>query len=69
MQRGIKRVQKKSLTQLRRLAKLAASQVEILDKAENRDQEAINLAAKELAMYAAAIEYKIAVKKNKKFAY
>lgn len=69
MQRRIKRVQKKSLTQLRRLAKLAASQVEILDKAENRDQEAINLAAKELAMYAAAIEYKIAVKKNKKFAY
>lgn len=69
MQRGIKRVHKKSLTQLRRLAKLAASQVEILDKAENRDQEAINLAAKELAMYAAAIEYKIAVKKNKKFAY
>ena len=48
---------------------MAASQVEILDKAENRDQEAINLAAKELAMYAAAIEYKIAVKKNKKFAY
>ena len=69
MQRSLKRLHKKSLSDLRGLAKKAALQVTLLDEAENRNQEAIDLAAKELSMYAAAIEYKLAIKKNKKFAY
>jgi hypothetical protein len=69
MQRRISRIHKKSVTELRRLAKQAAVKVTLLDEAENRDQSAVDLAAKELALYASAIEYKLAIKKNKKFAY
>jgi hypothetical protein len=69
MQRRIKRVNKLSITELRRLAKQAAVKVTLLDEAENRQQEAVDLAAKELALYASAIEYKKAIKKNKKFSY
>lgn len=51
------------------MAKQAAVKVTLLDEAANRDQAAVDLAAKELALYASAIEYKLAIKKNKKFAY
>jgi hypothetical protein len=69
MQRRVKRVNKLSITELRRLAKQAAVKVTLLDEAENRKQDAVDLAAKELALYASAIEYKKAIKKNKKFSY
>jgi hypothetical protein len=51
------------------LAKQAAVKVTLLDEAANRDQAAVDLAAKELALYASAIEYRLAQKKNKKFGY
>ena len=57
------------MTELRGLAKKAALQVTILDEAENRDQKAVDLAAKELALYISAIDYKKSLKKNKKFSY
>lgn len=57
------------MTELRGLAKQAALKVELLDKAENRQQEAVDIAARELAMYVSAIDYKESKKKNKKFAY
>ena len=58
-----------SLTKLRGLAKQAAFKVEFLDIQEPRSQEAIDIAAKELAFVVSIIDYKVANKRNKKFAY
>lgn len=65
----LSKFKKLSLTKLRRLAREAASRVEFLDSREERDQEAVNIAARELAFFASVIEWKLANKRNKKFAY
>jgi len=65
----LNKIQKMSLTKLRGLAKQAAFKVEFLDIQEPRSQEAIDIAAKELAFVVSIIDYKVANKKNKKFAY
>jgi hypothetical protein len=66
---SLSKLQKLSLTKLRGLAKQAAFKVEFLDIQEPRSQEAIDIAAKELAYIVSIIDYKIANKRNKKFAY
>jgi len=65
----LSKIQKLSLTKLRGLARQAAFKVEFLDIQEPRSQEAIDIAAKELAFVVSIIDYKVANKKNKKFAY
>jgi hypothetical protein len=66
---SLSKLQKLSLTKLRGLVKQAAFKVEFLDIQEPRSQEAIDIAAKELAYIVSIIDYKIANKRNKKFAY
>lgn len=65
----LNKFKKLPLHKLRLLAREAASRVEFLDSRQDRDQEAVNIAARELAFFASVIEWKIANKKNKKFAY
>tara|TARA_B100000767_G_C19405664_1_gene385835 strand:+ start:223 stop:426 length:204 start_codon:yes stop_codon:yes gene_type:complete len=65
----LSKFQKLPLHKLRLLAREAASRVEFLDTRQERDQEAVNIAARELAFFASVIEWKLANKKNKKFAY
>lgn len=57
------------MTKLRGLAKEAALKVELLDNAKDRNQEAVDIAARELALYVSVIDYKKMQKKGKKFAY
>ena len=66
---SLNKLQKLSLTKLRGLAKQAAFKVEFLDMQEPRNQDSIDIAAKELAYLVSIIDYKIVNKKNKKFAY
>lgn len=66
-----KKLEKKPLNELRRLANEAASLVSVLDadKTETRNQEAIDQTAKYLAYVVSVIDMKLAKKKNKKYSY
>lgn len=66
-----KKLDKKPLNELRRLANEAASLVAVLDadKTETRNQEAIDQTAKYLAYVVSVIDIKLAKKKNKKYSY
>ena len=66
---SLSKLQKLSLTKLRGLAKQSAFKVEFLDIQEPRNQDSIDIAAKELAYIVSIIDYKLSNKKNKKFAY
>lgn len=66
-----KKLDKKPLNELRRLANEAASLVSVLDsdKTETRNQDAIDQTAKYLAYVVSVIDMKLAKKKNKKYSY
>ena len=66
-----KKLDKKPLNELRRLANEAASLVSVLDsdKTETRNQDAIDQTAKYLAYVVSVIDMKLAKKKNKKYLY